>query len=134
MGHDENGDLLFYGLTLPGNFFIEWEPPWIILPSDISIGKTWVNKMEVSHNDYPDSTLFEHHYYAIESVNETVVIPSGTYANCIAVSHKSEEPVEKTRTHSISYYAPGVGVVLSIDKEGPGRMQRRELIKCHIQK
>lgn len=76
--------------------------PIIQLQYPLSIGQSWVSI------DGPGASR----YVTILGVQESIVTPAGTFANCVkAQIHEVGVLPEHAAETAISYYAPGVGLV-----------------------
>jgi hypothetical protein len=75
------------------------EPPTILLKFPLNSGSTW------KEDDNTDAI--------IESINEEITVPAGTFKNCIKVKSIFEKFI---KIESIYWYAPGVGLIKSHKK------------------
>jgi hypothetical protein len=75
------------------------EKPTILLKFPIKSGNTW-------KNDNQDAS--------IESINEEITVPAGTFKDCIKVKFTHESAL---RIENIAWYAPGVGLIKYHDKK-----------------
>jgi hypothetical protein len=60
----------------------------------------------------------------VVSLNETVVVPAGTFTNCLQTMEWT--PLEPGDSLEYKYYAPGIGMVLEVD---PATGERLELVQ-----
>ncbi|MBT4485541.1 MAG: hypothetical protein HOC71_17880 [Candidatus Latescibacteria bacterium] len=126
-GFDKSGNVTIYAIGTKKFIFKEWNPPFILIPNNVSQGLTWENK-DAGHSDaYPDSVFYAAFSCRIESTNETVTVPAGTFDNCLKILQTFRQPGGDYPSVDISYYAKGVGRVMSVNKD-----IRTELIEYFV--
>jgi len=130
--HDEWGDIIIDGITLPGGIYFEWDFHWILLPKDLYVGKIWTNRDEVSDPKNAVRKVNNIHDCRIVSMGETVSTDSGEFTNCVKVTVSSINSDGEIWREVSSYYAKGIGLVLYITSGSLVKEKRRELIEYVI--
>ena len=103
----ENGQVVSHGGAW--HFGIDTDKLGILLPAAPKVGDRFRSE------DVPGITREDDEVVA---VNETVVVPAGTFQNCVKVREiLSDGAVE------YKYYAPGVGVVKEVPEDGVSDLQ-----------
>ena len=144
---DTNGDVFYCKLGVYPNPTIvkfklnvpmviaEWNPPKLVIDaSELKKGGSWEYQDEIFRTVSPDSTVEETvtSTSIVDSVNETVTVPAGTFTNCIKVRCTAITNFGDTTGVYTSFYAPGVGSVLSIRDYPEDHASRTELIEYMI--
>ena len=131
---DDIGNVIYcsLGAHSPEMVLIDWDPPMIILPGDVSEGSYWDYTMEYQSDDYPDSTLYETTRYVVKSTTETISVPAGTFNDCIKVRGISTFCDSENIRIFYHYYAKGVGQVLFHSMESKKEAYRIMLVEYHI--
>ena len=135
---DVNGDVFYCKVGLdpdPTMILAEWNPPiFVIDASELKKGGSWEYQEELLQAVSPDSTVSVTvtNTSIVDSVNETVTVPAGTFTNCIKVRFTAITNLGDTTRVSTSFYAPGVGSVLSIHDYPEDQASRTELIEYTI--
>ncbi|MFC1552067.1 hypothetical protein ACFL6P_05815 [Candidatus Latescibacterota bacterium] len=144
---DMNGDVFFCKTGVYPNptivkfkfdvpmVIMEWNPPILIIDaSEMKKGGSWEYQDEQFRTVSPDSTVKVTitNTSIVDSVNETVTVPAGTFTNCIKVRGTAITSLGDTTGVSTSFYAPGVGRVLCIDDNPEDQASRAELIEYVI--
>ncbi len=62
----------------------------------------------------------------VVSLSETVVVPAGTFTNCIMTEEWT--PLEPDDSLEYKYYAPGIGMVLEVDPESGERLELIQIL------
>ncbi|MBN1293192.1 MAG: hypothetical protein JXB48_15245 [Candidatus Latescibacteria bacterium] len=134
IGKDEGGNIVEYAFGTEKWILTDWKPPHIIIPKDISQGKTWENRVEGYTDVYPDSVFYAVHSYQVESIDETVTVPAGTFENCLKIRGIIRNYEGETDTILVIYYAKGIGRIKKIIERPDGDDFKSELIEYKIVK
>ena len=70
---------------------------------------------------------------SVESISETVVVPLGTFTECVKISHSQTDSLGNVLRVEIEYYAQGVGMVLLEETVPDSDANRTELVEYSVQ-
>lgn len=129
IGKDRNGTIFEYALGTEKYILTEWDPPHVIIPGTIAKGLSWENRMKGQNLAYPDSVLYAYMNYRIESMQETAIVPAGTFDNCLKINFIFKDYEGNIANKLVMYYAQGVGRVLIVHEKPGGTVFRDELIE-----
>lgn len=135
---DDNGDIFYCKVSTspdPDMAIAEWNPPiFVIDASELKKGGRWEYKEEMARVVGADSTvaITVTNTSVVDSVNETVTVPAGSFTNCLKVRFTAVTTLGDTVRVSTSFYAPGVGGVLFAHDYPEDQKSRIELIDFMI--
>jgi N-acetylneuraminic acid mutarotase len=85
------------------------DPPWMMFESNPYVGDTFIGEVETSSGVFYTVTSY------VESVNDTVTVPVGTFTNCIRIRMLDEMTQNSIKTAvgwRKEWYAPNIGCVI----------------------
>lgn len=81
-----------------------WASPQYVLKSPLQEGAQWTGEMYL-----PGATRSLSYTSVVESTNEIVTVPAGTFRDCVKIKTTSSN--EDSTVEDLLFYAPGVGLV-----------------------
>ena len=82
-------------------------PPWLIIKSEPKVDDTWIQELDIGNVHYKVT-------YLIESINDIITVPAGTFRNCVRIRQLSES-TENSQTdyeYKKHWYAPNIGPII----------------------
>lgn len=110
-----------------GQLLMNFDPPLVILPEKPTVGATWEMKMPNSENK-----LYTAVKLCVESNEETVTVPAGTFRDCLKVKQIAFDENGKESSTALLYYAKGVGEVFIDHIEPESKRYRSELVEYSV--
>jgi hypothetical protein len=86
-------------------------PPWSMIPLEPKVGDTWIQELTLG-NLHVRSTFY------VESIDDTVTVPAGTFTNCVRIRELNEitEGSSTEYEYEKHWYAPGIGPIWRVSR------------------
>ncbi|MDP2984599.1 MAG: hypothetical protein Q8O92_14870 [Candidatus Latescibacter sp.] len=105
---------------------VDFEPPMIIISHDAqNVGASWEIRQKTNLGELLSGT------FLVESNKEKVIVPAGTFRDCLKVRQISYDENGKNGTRYI-FFAKGIGIVLTEQTEPENKRYRDELVEYTV--
>ncbi len=131
MRKDSDGSLYQFANGYDGEQLIDFEPPFLMLPGELTVGYEWDNKIEIIKKNDPDNPDSSHVRYRIEDMDATVTVIAGTFEHCLKLSEKTIDSDGTVVEVCEVFCAENVGNILYQLVSEDDVVFRQELVEFH---
>ena len=128
-GYDAAGNVLYHAIGTDIGILMDFTPPYIVLPAELSKGSTWENTLEMHNEAMPDSVLYSTWSFRVERTDEKVSVPAGTFDNCLKISRINTDSDGNILSEDVIFYANNVGCIREIRVQPADQAFREDLVK-----